>query len=141
MKFLTPFIAFFIIGSFFSLRAQEIIKNSSVSGKCYAGNKVTRIYIPPPAEFYKRKETKSGASITVYYSGFSAQGKAAFDYAVSILESMLPSDTRLTIQASWEKITTAGVLAQTSITNYVGGWGIDALNPKSMYPIALAEKI
>ncbi len=55
--------------------------------------------------------------------------------------TLLPADTRFTINASWEKISTAGVLAQSTITNYVGGSVIDAQNPLSYYPIALAEKI
>ena len=63
------------------------------------------------------------------------------EYAAKILETMLPADTKLTIQASWEKISTAGVLGQSTITGYAGGWGIDALNPTAIYPVALAEKI
>ena len=63
------------------------------------------------------------------------------DYAVSIWESMLPADTKITISASWEKISTNGVLAQSTITGYAAGWGIDALNPMAFYPVALAEKI
>jgi hypothetical protein len=54
---------------------------------------------------------------------------------------MLPADTRLTILASWEKISTAGVLGQSTINGYEGGWMIDALNQMAIYPVALAEKI
>jgi hypothetical protein len=130
-----------ILFSVLPLTAQDLIKNSSVTGKCYAGNKVTRMYIPPPKEYFRKVGSKSGATIIVYYTGFSTQSKAAVEYAASILRTLLPADTRFTINASWEKITTAGILAQSSITNYVGGSVINALNPLSYYPIALAEKI
>ena len=122
------------------LNAQKLIKNSAITGICYAGNKVTKMYIPPPGNM-TRTGKKTLASITVNYTGFSSQGKAAVQYAVLILENILPSDARFTINASWEKISTAGVLAHSSITGYIGGFGINALNPLSFYPVALAEKI
>ncbi|MGA2405575.1 MAG: T9SS type A sorting domain-containing protein [Bacteroidales bacterium] len=140
-KFFFLFFGFLIINSILPLQAQSLIKNSSVTGVCYAGKKINRIYIPPPDEFFKKDRSKSGGSITVYYTGFSSQAKTAMDYAVSILQTMLPSDTRLTILASWDKISTAGVLAQSTITRYIAGSLIDALNPLSFYPVALAEKI
>lgn len=124
-----------------SVKGQELIKNTSITGVCYAGDKVTRIYIPPPDVFYKKSGSKGGGSITFYYTGFTAQAKAAMEYARLILQSMLPADTKMTIIASWETISNAGVLANTSITGYAAGWGIDALNPLAYYPVALAEKI
>jgi hypothetical protein len=142
MKRLLPLLAvLFVINSILPLKAQDLIKNSSITGICYAGNKVTRIYIPPPKEFFIKRGTKSGGTITVYYTGFSSQAKAAMDYAASILETMLPADTKITINATWDNISTSGVLAQSTITGYVGGSVIDALNPLSFYPVALAEKI
>ncbi len=113
LSFLT---VLFILTSLVPLRAQDLIRNSRVTGVCYAGTKVNRIYIPPPKEFFKRNGSKSGGSITVYYSGFSSQAQAAVEYAASILRAMLPADTKFTINASWDKITTAGVLAQSTIT-------------------------
>src|SRR5450759_1481095 len=140
-KLFSFFIGLLIITSILPLQAQDLISNSSVTGVCYAGNKVKRIYIPPPDEFYKKAGSKSGGSVTIYYTGFSSQAKIAMEYAASILETMLPADTKLTILASWEKISTAGVLGQSTITGYIGGWEIDALNPNAIYPVALAEKI
>jgi len=140
-KLFSFFIGLLIITSIPPLQAQDLISNSSVTGVCYAGNKVKRIYIPPPDEFYKKAGSKSGGSVTIYYTGFSSQAKIAMEYAASILETMLPADTKLTILASWEKISTAGVLGQSTITGYIGGWEIDALNPNAIYPVALAEKI
>lgn len=77
----------------------------------------------------------------MYYVGFSAQARTATEFAVSILEKLLPGGSNVTIAASWERITTAGVLGSTSITGYVAGWNIDALNPLAIYPLSLAEKI
>jgi hypothetical protein len=121
--------------------SQKLFPNSTVTGVCYAGNKINRIYIPPPGIFFKKSGIKGGASITVKYTGFSPAPKAAVEYAISILESILPVGTKITISASWEKINTSGVLANSSITGYAYGAGIDAQNPNSVYPVALAEKI
>jgi hypothetical protein len=133
--------AFFVVASLAPVTSQELISNSSVTGVCYAGNKTNRIYIPPPDEFFIKSGKKGGASITVLYSGFTPSTQAAVEYAVSILESILPADTKFTLSASWEKITSAGVLANSGATGFAGGWSIDAQNPYVLYPVALAEKI
>jgi hypothetical protein len=124
-----------------SLLGQKVIRNSAVTGVCYAGTKVNRIYIPPPDDFYRKSGSKKGGSIDVFYVGFSAQARAATEYAVSILEKLLPADAKVTIAASWERIATAGVLGSTGVTGYVSGWSIDALNPLAFYPVSIAEKI
>ena len=91
--------------------------------------------------FLKNQKEKGGASITVKYTGFSPVAKAAVEYAVSILETILPADAKITIWASFEKITSAGVLASANSAGFAGGWTIDAQNPYAIYPVALAEKI
>jgi hypothetical protein len=142
MRKLFPLILFVVLilpGHF--LQGQKVIRNSAITGVCYAGTKVNRIYIPPPDDFFRKSGSKKGGSIEVFYVGFSAQARAATEYAVSILEKLLPSDAKVTIAASWERITTAGVLGSTSITGYVSGWSIDALNPLAIYPVSIAEKI
>jgi hypothetical protein len=121
--------------------SQEWVSNRSLTSICYAGNKVNRIFIPPPKEFLNRSESKSGGTITVYYSGFSSQAKSAMEYAVGILESMLPPDLKMTVKASWTKISSSGVLGNSSITGYAAGWGIDAFEPYAYYPVTVAEKI
>jgi hypothetical protein len=140
-KLISLLISLLLVISILPLQAQDLVQNSSITGVCYAGNKVNRIYIPPPVGFNKQPRTKGGGSITIYYTGFSSQAITALEYAKSILESMLPADTKTTILANWVKITTAGVLANSSTTGYAAGWGIDALNPVAFYPVALAEKI
>jgi len=134
-------IVFLLTLTFFDLKSQELISNHSVTGICYAGNKVNRIYIPPPKIFKMKSGSKGGGSITVVYTGFSTEAKTAVEYAVSILEAVLPSDVKMTIKASWTKISTAGVLGNSSITGFAGGWGIDAFEPMAYYPVTVAEKI
>jgi hypothetical protein len=123
------------------LKAQELISNKSVTGVCYAGNRVNRIYIPPPKSFRTMSDSKGGGKITVIYSGFSSEPRTAVEYAVQILESVLPSDLKMTIKASWSKISNSGVLGNSSITAYSAGWAIDAIEPMVFYPVTIAEKI
>jgi hypothetical protein len=124
-----------------SLYSQDLIYNKSVTGACYAGSKTNRIYIPPPGKFLNNREGKGTGSITVYYSGFNAESLAAFEFAVSILESILPDDTKTTVLAYWQQIENAGVLGNSSVTAIAGGWAINASQPLAFYPVALAEKI
>lgn len=127
--------------SFIPAYSQKLLPSTTISGVCYAGDKVTRIYIPPPDEFLRKSGSKGGGSITVYYSGFTNAAKTAVEYAKSILETLLPAGTKITMIASWERITTPGVLGNTVITGYAAGAWIDALNPRAYYPVSLAEKI
>jgi hypothetical protein len=123
------------------LGAQEFISNHSITGICYAGNKINRIYIPPPKGASRTSDAKRGGRITVVYTGFSSEAKAAVEYAVRILEFMLPTDLKMTIKASWTRISSQGVLGNSSITGFAGGWGIDAFDPMAFYPVTIAEKI
>jgi hypothetical protein len=140
-KLFILFSGIIIMTSFLPLAGQKLLPNKRVTGVCYASNKVNRIYIPPPDSYFKKNGSKSGGSIKFYYSGFSELAKTAMEKAASILATMLPADTKLTILASYEKISTSGVLGQSSTTGYAAGWAIDALNPIAYYPVALAEKI
>lgn len=124
-----------------SVNAQELISNRSVTGVSYAGNKVNKIYVPPPKSFFDHAGSKGGGKITVFYSGFSAEARVAVDFAVKVLESVLPSDLKMTIRASWTNIPDAGVLGHSSITSLAAGWAINALEPYAYYPVALGEKI
>ena len=139
--FLVVVFLFLFAFPFSDLKAQGLIFNRSVTGICYAGNKINKVYIPPPKSFMTKSGSKGGGVITVIYTGFSAEAKAAVDYAVKIIESILPPDLKLTIKASWTRISTAGVLGNSSITSFAGGWGIDALEPMALYPVTVAEKI
>jgi hypothetical protein len=143
MKKLICLFAGFLILPFTNntVQAQKLIKNKQIAGKCYAGTNVTRVYIPPPASFFKASPTKGGGEITVDYTGFTSQARAAMVYAIAILRDRLPADTKFKIAASFEKLESSNVLAQTSVNWYAEGKDIDAQNPNAYYPIALAEKI
>jgi hypothetical protein len=140
-KFLLLFVFSFEIFSVCCLDAQKVISNSGVTGVCYAGKKVNRIFIPPPGKVRTGKSFGGGGKITVIYSGFPAAAQNAVDYATGILEGMLPSDLKMTVRASWKNITTAGVLGNSSITGFAAGWSIDGFKPLVYYPITVAEKI
>lgn len=120
--------------------AQEIVKNNLPVKVCYAGNKTTRIYIPPPDGFFKNRGRK-GATIKVSYSGFNTLSKEAFNYAVSILASVLPAGSEFTVKAVFEPISEEGVLARSSSSYFVKGSFVNAPEPDAFYPAALAEKI
>lgn len=123
------------------LSAQKIISNSKVTGICYAGNKINRIYIPPPERARIRKSYGGGGKISVIYSGFTTAAENAVEYAVGILESILPSDLKMTVRASWTKISDTGILGNSSITSFAAGWSINAYRPMVYYPVTVAEKI
>ena len=135
-----PLSLFFLV-SLSQLSAQKLIRNTLITGVCYAGDKVNRIYIPPPEEFYTKAGKKGGASLKIYYSGFPDAAITAMEYAASILKSILTDDAEITVLASYKRITTQGVLANSSTTGYAPGWAIDAHKPFAFYPAALAEKI
>lgn len=126
--------------SFITAEGQDFIDNSTVTGITYAGKNVHILYIPPPDDFMK-KGIRGGGNITVHYTDFPASAKAAFEYAASVLEVLLPAGTEMTVNARWEKITTENVLGNSTITGFAAGWSIDALYPLAYYPVGLAEKI
>lgn len=121
--------------------SQNLIKRSLFTGSTYASDKVNRIYIPPPDEFFKKAGRKNGAKIDFYFTNFPASAITAVNHAVSILESILPDNVHITVSGSWENITTSGVLANSTATGYILGYGINAWHPWAVYPAALAEKI
>jgi hypothetical protein len=131
----------YIIIQWFPLKAQKYFPNSAITGVCYAGNKTSNISIPPPKIFFEKRGSKGIASVTIIPSGFSETAVKALDYAASILETILPPDTKLTVKANWERLSTNSILGQSSAAGYAAGSYINALNPFAFYPVALAEKI
>lgn len=123
-----------------NVSGQSPVIQRPADGVSIAGTGVTRIFIPPPKEFYNRSGSK-GASIKVYYQGFTSAPKAAYEWAVSILSSLLPANVHFTIRATWGPLVDANVLGSTGVNGYIGGQFIDAINPSVYYPVALAEKI
>lgn len=139
-RFILILIGFSLFIRGLPLYSQDVIRTGSITGICYAGNKVNKVYVPPPKNFLL-KSGRKGATIKVYYSGFTSAPKAAFERAVAILSSLLPGNASFTVRATWGPLADASVLGSTSVTSYYGGAYIDALNPAVYYPAALAEKI
>jgi hypothetical protein len=137
-SFITTLILF---TAFSGLQGQKMTDKHLFTGSTYGSNKVNRVYIPPPEGFLKKLSEKGGATINVYYTGFTTAAKNAVEYAVSILESVLPEDVHISIIANWKNINTSGVLANSSSTGYALGSGINAFKPWAIYPAALAEKL
>ena len=88
-----------------NIYAQDLIVNKSVTGVCYAGNRTTKLYVPPPRDFIDKSQGKGGGTIKAYYNGFSEETITAFEYALRILESILPPGTKTTVIANWTRIT------------------------------------
>lgn len=141
MKKLSLFAGFIIIITSLNLNSQTLLKNSEITSICYAGDKVKKIYIPPPKEFLQKESQKGRtASITLYYTDVPAWGRTAVNYAVSILESILPPDIEMTAVIAAGTMD-SGVLGNSTTAAFVDGREINALYPDAYYPIALAEKI
>jgi len=141
MRKLILFTGFIFMISSLQMHSQDLLKNSRITGVCYAGNKVKRIYIPPPKSFFQTEAPKgSRGSITVYYTDVPEWGRTVVNYADSILESLLPPDTKITAMVTAGSMT-SGVLANSSPGAFADGRDIDALYPDAYYPVALAEKI
>ena len=132
--------AFLIISSLFKVEGQSFIPPSTSQRICYAGNKVTRIYIPPPPESLRAKGS-NGASIKVSYTGFTSDAKTAMDSAVSILSSILPPGVRISVRATWIQMKDPTILGSSGASVYYKGSVFDAINPDVYYPVTLAEKI
>jgi len=132
--------AFLIISSLFKVEGQSFIPPSTSQRICYAGNKVTRIYIPPPPESLRAKGS-NGASIKVSYTGFTSDAKTAMDSAVSILSSILPPGVRISVRATWTQMKDPTILGSSGASVYYKGSVFDAINPDVYYPVTLAEKI
>jgi hypothetical protein len=139
-KGLLILLAYLLLSPVQNASGQSLIAKGSPAGISIAGKSVTRIFVPPPKEFYNRTGAK-GASIKVYYQGFTSAPKVAYEHAVAILSSLLPDNVHFTIRATWGPLVDENILGSTSVNGYFGGKFIDALNPEVYYPVALAEKI
>jgi hypothetical protein len=107
---------------------------------CYASTEVRKSFIPPPPEFTNRlKSAKAGANIIVNYIGLPDSARIAFEYAVSIWESLIFSPVPIHIQARWQ-VLASNVLANCGPSDYFINFE-NAPFPDVYYPIALVEKL
>lgn len=141
MKRLIVISAILLLISTVRLYPQYLVRSGEITSVCYAGDKVKKMFIPPPKEFFEVMAGKANkADITVYYSDVPAWVKTPVNYAVSILESILPADLRMTVYVTVSSLE-QGVLANSGTGGFADGREIDAFLPNAYYPVALAERI
>ena len=134
-------IIFVLLFHCYSSIGQQIIPANSKEIICYASNKVTKRYIPPPEKFrYRRFSRGTGqhVQINVNYNGFTPEAEAAFQFAVDIWASILCSDVPVEMDATFS-VLSDGVLGSAgsgSARNFKNGF--DTL---TFYPTPIAEKI
>ncbi|MBE0676612.1 MAG: T9SS type A sorting domain-containing protein [Bacteroidales bacterium] len=113
---------------------------STVNHVCYGSNEVNRVYIPPP-ESIRMSKGGAASDIEVIYFGFPDSARIAFDYAVDVWASLVPSSVKIRIRATWTSMSEPGILGSAGATSYFRGSFIDAPQPDVYYSAALAEKI
>lgn len=107
---------------------------------CYGSDKVEKSYIPPDPEILSRlKSSEKKSNIIVNYSLFPPEAKEAFEYAVSIWESIIESPVPIYMRANWRKMD-RNVLGSCGPSDYMTNFkGIPQKD--RYYPISVAEKI
>ena len=91
------------------------------------------------AEFVRAPQT---ATINVTYTGFSAEARAAFQFAVDIWASQITSDVPIEVEATFQPLP-SGVLGSAGAAISIRDWttGNDAPRSGVFYPIPLANKL
>ncbi len=105
---------------------------------CYGSGEIEKIYIPPPKEFLLKSGEKK-SDIIVTYSLFPEEAKVAFEYAVSIWESIIESPIPISVQANW-RTQDNNVLGSASPSEYISDFE-NIPHKNRFYPISVAEKI
>lgn len=111
--------------------------------KVYADSTDAFIRVSPPLKFLEKSTEEKTCSIQVTYNDFSDNAKEAFEYAVSIWETLLVSDQIIYVDATWRKFEKEGdetVLgAAGSADFYINKEGFSENNV--FFNAPLAEKI
>lgn len=90
-------------------------------------------------ESARTDEINFKSNITVNYNGFTEEAETAFQFAVDIWASLLPSDVEIVINADFENLG-SGVLGSAGAAFFVRDFR-NAPSDTTFYPIALAEKL
>lgn len=124
---------------FSQVRQGKIVKSPRVEPViCRASGETEKLYLPPPDEFLQKSAGKK-SDIVVTYSLFPEDAMAAFEYAVSIWESLIESKVPIYVQANWRK-QDSGILGSASPAEYFAGFE-NAPHRDRFYPVAIAEKL
>lgn len=107
---------------------------------CYASPEVRKSFVGPPDAFlFRQKSAGTGADIIVNYIGFPDSVRVAFEYAVSIWESLISSSVPIYVEARWQVLGT-NVLGSCGPSDFLRNFDGAPLR-NVYYPIALAEKL
>ncbi len=111
---------------------------------CYASGKVERAAIPPSPEIMdalKSATVNKSDIVVTYSSNFPEEAKQAFEYAVSIWETIIESTVPIYVDATWKSLgeTTLGSCSPNQ--DYFYANFENAPHPNIYYPVALAEKL
>ena len=108
----------------------------------YAGPVENPAKIPPPEVFLQRAQEVGAqtANITVNYTGFSGPAQTAFEYAVTIWESLITSPVDTVVDATWEPLSPSGVLGSAGASNFYRDFP-NAPVAGTWYATALANKL
>ncbi|HEX5168292.1 MAG TPA: T9SS type A sorting domain-containing protein [Cyclobacteriaceae bacterium] len=145
MKGVHYFWAFALVVSGINTKAQRIVrlKNSQPPIICYAEQKPgVHSYLGEPAVFKKIKQagakTKT-VNIEVDYINFPPEAESAFEYAVSIWESLISSPVTIHVTAVWSNLS-SGTLGSAGPSFWASNFnGVPKFN--IYYPGPLAEKL
>lgn len=105
----------------------------------YAKNEDAFTQVSRRAEFVRAPQT---ATINVTYTGFSAEARTAFQFAVDIWATQITSDVPIEVEATFRPLPT-GVLGSAGAALSVRDWTTGNVAPRSgvFYPIPLANKL
>ncbi len=106
---------------------------------CYGSGVTERAFIPPPQQFSLLKSAEKKSDFIVDYSLFPPEAIEAFEYAISIWESLIESPVPIYVEASWRR-QEQNVLGSCSPWDFKQNFE-GAPRKNTYYPMALAEKL
>lgn len=135
-----PLFALLLTLGVYHTQGQESFKGPVII--CPAETQPHEHYVPRPERMNSQYRTNAGAADPVFeveYVWFSEEAKEAFQYAVDIWESILKTDVKIRVKATWENLGD-GVLGAAQSTVFYRDFA-NAPMPNTWYPVALAEKL
>jgi hypothetical protein len=126
-----------------NVKAQEQYKSSTAPAESFiniAVDEVNKTFVAPPQKFNRLKSAKTPqSSVKVAFHNFPEEAKRAFQYAVSIWESLINSPVPINVEAHWEPLS-GNVMAQGRPSVFFSNFNGTLLRD-TYYPVALAEKL
>lgn len=121
---------------------QTILKINEIESQIHIASKEShKIYISAPDKQNLLKSALSTkADIIVKYINFPNEAKQAFEYAVSVWESLISSPVTIRITAEWSAPLNINIMASARPSSFYSSTDENTL-PDVLYPVALLEKI